>query len=119
MADERHDVVADALLDVHGTCGLDRAEEVVAIRDGHELIERRARRLLREHPRLLAVGRVAEREPRREAVELRLGERIRPLVLDRVLRGDDEERLLELVRLTVDRHLRLLHRLEQCGLRLR
>ena len=42
-----------------------------------------------------------------------------PFVLDRVLGGDDEERQLERVRLAVDRHLALLHRLEQRRLRLR
>ena len=47
------------------------------------------------------------------------GQRIRPLVLDRVLRRDDEERQVERVRVAVDRDLRLLHRLEQRRLRLR
>ena len=119
MPEKRDDVAPDALLDVDGACCVDCTEQVVAIGDRLELVERRARRLLGEHPRLLAVRRVAEREPRGEAVELRFRQRVRPLVLDRVLRRDDEERLLELVRHAVDRHLRLLHRLEQRRLRLR
>ena len=63
--------------------------------------------------------RVAERRAQEEAIELRLGKRVRPLVLDRVLRRDDEEGRLEDVRDAFDRHLPLLHRLEQRRLRLR
>ena len=58
-------------------------------------------------------------ELEQEAVELRLGERIRALHLERVLRGEHEERRLELVALARDRDLLLLHRLEQRRLRLR
>ena len=76
-------------------------------------------RLLVEHLRLLGERRVAEREPHREPVELRLGQRIRALVLDRVLRRDHHERPLERIRDAVDRDLALLHALEQRRLRLR
>ena len=62
---------------------------------------------------------IAERRLHEEAVELRLGQRERALVLDRVLGRDDEERVVEPARLAVDRHLLLGHRLEQRGLRLR
>ena len=54
-----------------------------------------------------------------EAVELRFGQRIRAFELDRVLRREDEERLVELVGASLDRDAVLLHRLEQRGLRLR
>src|SRR5687768_18332645 len=47
-----------------------------------------------------------------EPVELRLRERVRSLELDRVLRGEHEERLGELVRLALHRHAMFLHRLE-------
>src|SRR5581483_8824379 len=62
---------------------------------------------------------VADREPHHEPVELCLRKRIGALVLDRVLRRDDHERLPELVGGRVDRDLALLHRLEEGGLRLR
>src|SRR6185436_19926582 len=62
---------------------------------------------------------IPERRSQEEAVELRLGKRVRPLVLDRVLRRDDEKRRLEAVRDSLDRRLALLHRLEQRRLRLR
>ena len=47
------------------------------------------------------------------------GKRIGTLLLDRVLRGEDVERLAELVGLALHRHPVLLHRLEQRRLRLR
>ena len=54
-----------------------------------------------------------------EAVELRLGQLERAALLDRVLRGDDQERRRQLERLLADRDLALLHRLEQGALHLR
>ena len=53
-----------------------------------------------------------------EAVDLRLGQRIRPFLLDGVLRGEHEERLGQLERLPADGDLLLLHRLEQRRLHL-
>jgi hypothetical protein len=75
--------------------------------------------LLADDLQLVLGGRVAERGFHEEAVELRLGERKRALVLDRVLGREQEERLGQESRLAVDRHLALGHRLEQGGLRLR
>ena len=54
-----------------------------------------------------------------EAIELRLGQRVRAFHLERVLRREDEERLLEHVRRVADRDAVLVHRLEQRALRLR
>ena len=69
--------------------------------------------------RLFGVGgRVAEAQPHHEAVELSLGQRVRPLVLDGVLRRDHHERRGDGVREVVDRRLPLLHALQQAGLRL-
>ena len=62
---------------------------------------------------------VADPDPHHEPVELRLGERVGALVLDRVLGGDDHEGRPELVGVRVDRDLPLLHALEQRGLGLR
>ena len=70
-----------------------------------------------EHRELgLRVG-VLELDLEEEAVELALRERMHSLVLMRVLRGDHEERVGQLVRLAVDRDLALAHRLEEGGLR--
>ena len=67
---------------------------------------------------LLADGRVVDDQLEQEAVHLRLGQRVGAFVLDRVLRRHDEERLRERVRLAGDRHLALLHDLEQRALHL-
>ena len=67
--------------------------------------------------RELGLGvRVVELDLEEEAVELTFGEGEDALVLVRVLRRDHEERIGKLVRLAVDRHLALAHRLEQGGL---
>ena len=68
---------------------------------------------------LLVVLRIADEHLQQEAVDLRLGQRIRALGLDRVLRGHHEERRGNRVRLMSDRHLPLLHHLEQRRLHLR
>ena len=62
--------------------------------------------------------RVADAQAHEEAVELGLGQRVGALVLDRVLRGEDQEGRLELVGAVVGGDLALLHRLQQRGLRL-
>ncbi len=61
--------------------------------------------------------RVAEAGTEREPVELRLRERERPLLVDRVLGREHEERRRQRARDAVDRHLPLRHRLEQRRLR--
>ena len=62
--------------------------------------------------------RVADLDHEHEAVDLRLGERVGPLLLDGVLRRHDDERLGERVGLVADGDLPLLHRLEQRALHL-
>ena len=54
-----------------------------------------------------------------EAVHLRLGKRVGAFLLDRVLRGEHEERLGQLVGGLANRDLTLLHRLEERALHLR
>ena len=61
---------------------------------------------------------VADRQAEHESVELRLGQRVRAFVLDRVLRGDHHERRSQRVGLGVHRDLPFLHALQQRGLRL-
>jgi hypothetical protein len=73
----------------------------------------------REHRQLGLVRRVPHHRLQQKPVELRLGERIRSLVLDRVLRSEHRERRIERMRHAVDRHLSLGHCLEQRRLGLR
>ena len=75
--------------------------------------------LVEDDRELVLLPRVAEPSLQEEAVELGLGEREHALELDRVLGRQHEERLREHVRLPVDRHLALGHRLEQGRLGLR
>ena len=67
-------------------------------------------------PEQIALGRpvrVAHVGPHQEAVELALRQRVGALELVGVLRREDEERRAERVRLPVERHLPLAHRLQQ------
>jgi hypothetical protein len=64
-------------------------------------------------------GRILHLEVEHEPVELGLGQRIGPFHFDRVLRGDHEERRLELVGLAANRDFAFLHSLQQGGLRFR
>ncbi len=72
-----------------------------------------------QDPPLLFRRRILDDDVEHEAIELRLGQRIGALLLDRVLRRENEQRPLEIEAHAVDRDLILLHRLEQRGLRLR
>ena len=65
-----------------------------------------------------AARRIVDEHLEHEAVDLRLGQRVRALGLDRVLRRHHEERRRHGVRLLADRHLALLHHLEQRRLHL-
>jgi hypothetical protein len=75
--------------------------------------------LLVEDVELVLGARIPERGLQEEAVELRLRERKGSLVFDRVLGRKQEERVGELPRDAVHRHLSLRHGLEQRRLRLR
>ena len=61
-------------------------------------------------------GAVVDQDFEQKAVELRFGQRIRALELDRILRGDDQKHGRQRHALALDRHLVLLHRFEQRGL---
>jgi hypothetical protein len=68
---------------------------------------------------LLAGARVVDEQLQQEAVDLRLGQRVGALGLDRVLRREHEERRGHGERLPADRDLALLHDLQQRRLHLR
>ena len=65
---------------------------------------------------VVALG-VADRQLHGEAVELRLGQRVGAVMLDRVLRGDHEKRRGQRMPDVVDRRLALGHRLQEGALR--
>src|SRR5207302_3328342 len=68
---------------------------------------------------LVHLAGIPDEDLHHEAVDLRLGERVHALGLDRVLRRHDEERVRDLVGLAADRDLALLHHLEERALHLR
>src|SRR4051812_17211980 len=110
-------VLHHAPVDEHGV----RRALVAGERGGGEHLadlRRGAQRALDDRD-LVAVLGVADDELEHEAVDLRLGQRVGALGLDRVLRRQHEERLGDLVGLVPDRDLALLHHLEQRRLHLR
>ena len=98
-AHDRDGVVEDALVD------LDHRRRALQLHDGLGLDQRRRRRRRRgRRPTLPSVtwrasrasssrGGIVDAHLEEEAVELRLGQRIRALLLDRILRGEHHERL--------------------------
>ena len=68
---------------------------------------------------LLVVLRIVDEDLQHEPVDLRLRQRVGALGLDRVLRRHDEKRLRHRIGRVRDRHLPLLHHLEQRRLHLR
>ena len=80
---------------------------------GQELVGARAQGVQAEDIGLLGGVGIVGHELEQEAVELGLGEVVRPLGLDRVLRGEDQERPGDRVRGAVDGHPVFLHDLEE------
>ena len=68
---------------------------------------------------LFVLRRIADANVEEKAVELCFGERVRAFLLDRILRGEHEERFGEIHRLAGGGDVALLHGLEQRGLRAR
>jgi len=91
-------------------------EEFIAVGDGGEggLAGDLAPAL--HHEGFFVEGWIIDDEFEEEAVGLRLGERVGALLLDRVLRGHDEERAREGVGVAADGDLALLHGFEEGGL---
>ncbi len=77
-----------------------------------------ARNILADNLLLLLFLWVADDDFEHETVGLRLGQRVGSLLLDRVLRGEHQERIAEFECLLADGYLALLHGLEQSGLHL-
>ncbi|PSQ82930.1 MAG: hypothetical protein BRD40_02415, partial [Bacteroidetes bacterium QS_1_65_9] len=79
-----------------------RLAGVVALQNGHFFVQLR----------------VIHVDLEQKAVQLRFRQAVGAFMLQRVLRGDHQERLRHRVRLAVSADLPLLHHLEECGLRL-
>ena len=69
--------------------------------------------LRRQHGDFLLRRDVPEREPRGEAIHLRLGQRISAAEVHGVLRGNDEEQLRQRAALALDADLHFAHCFQQ------
>jgi hypothetical protein len=115
--DEADDPVPDQVVQIYAADGVLEFSHLRDRDHGAEPAEGMVAVLLVDDDLPLVGGaRIAERGPQEKAVELGLGEGKRPLVLDRVLRGEQEEGLRQPPRDAVHRDLPLGHRLEQRGL---
>ena len=110
-------VADDARVDVDGRGRLLQLAQPLQLEHAAEL-RRGDERALHDRQLLVVLG-IADEDLEHEAVDLCLGQRVGALGLDRVLRRHHEERRRHGVRVLSDRHLALLHHLEQRRLHLR
>jgi hypothetical protein len=113
------DVALERRSDVDASGGLDEVDDLGYLGDRGKVFEGRAAAVCLEDLELGGSARIAHRQAHHEAIELGLRQRIRPFVLERVLRRDDHERGSERVRGPIHGDLALLHAFEQGRLGLR
>src|SRR5713101_1027747 len=99
--------------------GVLHGENIADIRDRIERIERIIANALAENFLFRFVGGIAHFDAHQETVELRFRQRIGAVMLDRILRGDDEKGLWKRERFAVHGDLRFVHGFEKRGLRAR
>lgn len=112
---ECDDVVGHGLGKVHGAGAGDVRRQRFGVQHFGKVFRRRG--LAGKEGPLRGGRRVTEAKAKEKAVELRLRERVRPLELYGILRGEDEEWTRERVRPSFYRNPPLLHRLEESRLR--
>ena len=113
------DVVDDFFVDVDGIKKSSRGENL--FRRSHGLRDRylSVRRHAPDDLLFLVPVRVPDDDLHHETIDLRFGQRIGSLLLDRILRREDQERIGKIVCLTRQGDFAFLHRLEQRRLHLR
>ena len=116
-APEPDDVLEDLGVDVDRR--VDELAQHVDVRRRDAPLDRRLVHPHLQHLDFFARARIADAQHHREAVQLRLGQRVDAFLLDRVLRRQHPERIVEREGGVGERDLPLLHRLEQRALRLR
>ena len=108
-----HDVAEQRAGHVHLPGHHDHLRDALGVGDGVDVLERGRHAVRGQDGRFRIGPRVTDGEPHHEPVELRLGQRVGPLVLDRVLRCDHHERDPQVIRHAVHRDLVLLHALQE------
>ena len=101
--------------DRHAAHQILRVQNLRSIENRLRLRQARPRRRL-DDLQLLFERRIADLDIEHESIELSFRQRIGAFLLDRILRGEHEERQLERVGLPAGSHLVLLHGLQQCRL---
>ena len=96
-----------------GAHGLLQSQDGSAIDNRLNVIQRVVVKLAVENIHLMVLGRVAQIDFHSETIELRLGQRIRSVVFNRILRGHHQERRWQRVSLSFNRSLMLAHGLQQ------
>jgi hypothetical protein len=119
LVDDAQQVVRQGVAELGGLRQPLHGEHDLGVDHRLELRQCRRGRVLAQHRRLVARVGVADPTPQQEAVELRLGQRMRAVVLEWVLRGDHEEGPWQRVGHALHGGGALAHGLEQRRLRLR
>ena len=117
--DDLEDVGLDRLGDLDLGGQVDHLQDLLGVAHRLERLDLEAAGVAAHDQALGLEVRVAHRQLEQEAVELGLGQRERAGQLDRVLRGQHEERVRAAVGRALDGDVALGHRLEQRRLRLR
>src|ERR1700674_2530084 len=114
--DHLESVVVQAGIDFDVGNGVLHRQHIADIRDRIERIERIIANALSQNFLFRFVRRIAHFDAHEKAIELRFRQRIGAVMLDGILRGDDQKRLGQRERFAVDGDLRFVHGFEKRGL---
>src|SRR5258706_8976852 len=117
--DDLESVVVEARVDFDVCNGFLHGQHIADIRDRIERIERIIANALAQNFLFRFVRGIAHFDAHQKSVELRFGQGIGAVMLDRILRGDHEKGLRQRERFAVDGDLRFVHGFEKGGLRAR
>ena len=112
------DVLLHLLVEVDAVHQRAQPCEVGRLQDPFDRLRRLGTRHAPYDGQLLVTVGVADHDLQHEPVDLRLRQRVGAFLLDRILRGQHHERVVQRMGGVADRHLPLLHRLQQRALHL-
>ena len=113
---ERYYVFCDLGIDLHGGAVLYHLRNIICTACRGDRVERVLRPSSREDRKLFFLVGISHRHPDRKTVELCFGQGIRSDISRGVLCRNDEERIGETVRYSVNGHAVILHRFEKARL---
>ena len=115
---ERGHIVQNGVAHIHFSHVLHQSQQFFLVDHGVGTVKGIIHMAVAENVDAALVVRVAHADADEEAVKLGIGEHRRAGRTDRVLRGEDDKRVRQSIRLAVHRDLVFLHRFQQRGLRL-